>query len=321
MEKNERKEFLFYYESRQNPNGDPGFENQPRLLPDGRILVTDVRIKRTIRDYAKKKFGKVLFVDFGDDGNPVKADKRAKEILGETNDFTKLLTETFDVPLFGALVPIPKKGKKDDAESEGAGGASFKVTGPIQFSLGRSVNQPEILNPIISSHFVGKEKGGEQEHGTFGRFYSVDYALIKFQGAINPNNLSEYWSKEKGDKAWKAFQENEKIFFDCLWNGTNELTTRSKYPQRSVFYFEVTYDGVCYNDLDVLVRENENLKSKITELNPAGFDFSRLIKAMEKRKGKIKKVALAACEELEDVARDLSSSLKKTGLEIEWRKC
>ncbi|HXX96253.1 MAG TPA: type I CRISPR-associated protein Cas7 [Candidatus Bathyarchaeia archaeon] len=51
MEKNHRKEILFYYESRQNPNGDPGFENQPRLMSDGTIMVTDVRIKRTIRDY------------------------------------------------------------------------------------------------------------------------------------------------------------------------------------------------------------------------------------------------------------------------------
>jgi Cas7 group CRISPR-associated protein Csh2 len=59
--KNLKKELLFYYESRQNPNGDPGFENQPRLMSDGTIMVTDVRIKRTIRDYAKNKYGVTLF--------------------------------------------------------------------------------------------------------------------------------------------------------------------------------------------------------------------------------------------------------------------
>ena len=37
MNANEKKEILFYYESRQNPNGDPGFENQPRLMPDGTL--------------------------------------------------------------------------------------------------------------------------------------------------------------------------------------------------------------------------------------------------------------------------------------------
>ena len=54
-------EILFYYESRQNPNGDPGFENQPRLMPDDTIMVTDVRIKRTIRDYARDVKGETLF--------------------------------------------------------------------------------------------------------------------------------------------------------------------------------------------------------------------------------------------------------------------
>jgi hypothetical protein len=27
LKKNSKKEILFYYESRQNPNGDPGFED------------------------------------------------------------------------------------------------------------------------------------------------------------------------------------------------------------------------------------------------------------------------------------------------------
>ena len=45
----------------QNPNGDPGFENQPRLMPDETIMVTDVRIKRTMRDYARDVKGETLF--------------------------------------------------------------------------------------------------------------------------------------------------------------------------------------------------------------------------------------------------------------------
>src|SRR5437667_5103659 len=105
-----KKEILFYYESRQNPNGDPGFDNQPRLMTDGTIMVTDVRIKRTMRDYAKKTWKEKLFVDFGEDGNPITADKRAKEIISPDSlkgDVIKRLLElTFDVPLFGALIPI-----------------------------------------------------------------------------------------------------------------------------------------------------------------------------------------------------------------------
>ena len=47
MKVDHKKEILFYYESRKNPNGDPGFDDQPRLMDDGTIMVTDLRLKRT----------------------------------------------------------------------------------------------------------------------------------------------------------------------------------------------------------------------------------------------------------------------------------
>lgn len=320
IEFTDKKEILFYYESRQNPNGDPGFENQPRLMPDGTILVTDVRIKRTIRDYAKKKHGLTLFVDFDENGRPTKADDRANTILTKAKaagDFKKLLTETFDVALFGALVTIrnnEKKQKKSDTKNEtkqeedndasNDTGDSFKVTGPVQFSLGRSVNQVEIINPTITSHFEGKDTGGKG--GAMGKFYSVEYALIKLAGVVNPSNLLEY----KNDDIIKKFQENESLLFDCLWNGTNNLVTRSKYPQRSIFFFEVTYDGSLYNDLPLLVKETETMKGKVTALTENALDFSKLIEIMESRKEHIKQIRIAACEELKNSFKDLVGKLR-----------
>src|SRR5208282_884506 len=230
--KNLKKEILFYYESRQNPNGDPGFENQPRLMPDGTILVTDVRIKRTIRGYAKNKLHETLFVDYGEDGVPVTADARAKEIVkkGE-NIATGLLQRTFDTPLFGALVTIR-------SEEEGS---AQKVTGPVQFGIGRSVNQVQIINPMISGRFVGKvKKGAQEQFSTFGKFYSVEYALIKIQGIVNPLNLSQFLENKD---IVKKYSDAESKLFECLWNGTNSLVSRSKYPQRSIFFLEVSYDG------------------------------------------------------------------------------
>ena len=73
-------EILFYYESMQNPNGDPGFENQPRLMPDETIMVTDVRIKRTMRDYARDVKGETLFVDYNKDGIATTAQIKANEL-------------------------------------------------------------------------------------------------------------------------------------------------------------------------------------------------------------------------------------------------
>ena len=151
MKKDSRKEILFYYESEQNPNGDPGFENQPRLMPDDTILVTDVRIKRTMRDYAKNVLGHEIFVDYGKDGNAVKAQDRAREIIGKEKDIIEgLLKKTFDTLLFGALVPKEKKDKSL--------GGSEKLAGPCQFGIGRSINKVNIINPTIVGRFVGKEK-------------------------------------------------------------------------------------------------------------------------------------------------------------------
>lgn len=307
--KNIKKEFLFYYESRQNPNGDPGFENQPRLMPDGTILVTDVRIKRTIRDYAKQKLGKTLFVDYGQDGEPVTADKRAQEILGEAIDgdiMEGLLKKTFDVPLFGALVTIraPKEGEGE--------GSSSKLTGPVQFSIGRSVNKVKIINPMIVGRFVGKEKASsEKQSSTFGKFYSVEYALIKIQGIVNPINLDKYL---KNDDVVKNFADSENHLFESLWNGTNNLITRSKFPQRSVFYIEVNYDSAVYNDLPLLINENELMKGAATQLCPSPFDFTKLIKALNERRTKINNVRVAACREILADANSLVESLNASNI-------
>src|SRR5437868_13101097 len=66
-----RREFLFCYGIKMgNPNGDPD-ENRPRVLPDKTHYVTDVRLKRFVRDYFKSQYvpdepksqGKDILVD------------------------------------------------------------------------------------------------------------------------------------------------------------------------------------------------------------------------------------------------------------------
>ncbi len=302
-----KKEFVFYYESRQNPNGDPGFENQPRLMPDGTILVTDVRIKRTIRDYAKQKLGKTLFVDYDKDGKPCTADDRAREILDGnlSGDVIEgLLTRTFDTPLFGALVTI--------RNDEKGGGGSNKLTGPVQFGIGRSVNKVKILNPMITGRFVGKEKtDSDKQFSTFGKFYSVEYALIKIQGIVNPSNLDKYL--ENPDLI-KKFVDAEGLMFECLWNGTNSLISRSKFPQRSIFYMEVEYDSAVYNDLPLLINENEIMRGQATQLCPNPLMFDKVIDALVARKSRIRCVRIASCRELLDGSQSLIKKLCDNGI-------
>ena len=299
-------EILFYYESKQNPNGDPGFENQPRMMPDDTIMVTDVRIKRTMRDYARDVKGETLFVDFDENGTPTTADGKAKEIIGSLSGdvIEGLLKKTFDVPLFGALVTIRKGSDKE--------GSSAKLTGPLQFGNSRSVNKVQIINPTIIGRFVGKEKTGEQ-FSTFGKFYSVEFALIKVQGAVNPNNLGKY-SEDK--EIIKKFNEKIDMIPDCLWNGTNKLITRSKYPQRSILYIDVSYKNQIYNDLPNLVDESKDLKGMAKDLSKSPFDFSKLIDTLSKRKSEIEMVQLRGAEDIAEDVDDLGAKLKSNGITV-----
>lgn len=308
MDSKDKKEILFYYESRQNPNGDPGFENQPRLMPDGTILVTDVRIKRTIRDHAKNVLGETLFVDYGKDGSPKTADQRAKEIIKDLKGdvIAKLLDSTFDTPLFGALVTI-RETKGDEG-----GGDSAKLTGPVQFGIGRSTNKVNVINPTITGRFVGEVKKGEKQYSTFGKFYSVEYALIKIHGAVNPTNLGSYLNDEK---IMKRFSEKEEKLFTCLWEGTNQLQTRSKFPQRSILFLEVTYDSTVYNDLPNLVVEKKEMKEKAVSLVDSPFEFTKLIEVLGKRK--IKLVRVKGCEELDSDIKSLISKLNAAKIKVE----
>ena len=314
MNKDSKKEILFYYESEQNPNGDPGFENQPRLMPDDTILVTDVRIKRTIRDYAKNMLGHEIFVDYGKDGNPVKAQDRAAEILdeGEKDMIKGLLKKTFDTPLFGALIPIKGKDEKSAGDSQ-------KLSGPCQFGIGRSVNKVSVINPMIVGRFVGKEKEKkEKQHSTFGKFYSVEYALLKIQGVINPINLDKYIEDSEIKKQFDAAEEK---LFDCIWHGTNNLTTRSKYPQRSILYLEVEYDKVIYNDLPKMVTEECRKDGFARSLKDCKIKFDKLIDVLCKRKNNVRKIRVTSCQELKDEVTELVSKLKSCDInieEIEW---
>jgi CRISPR/Cas system type I-B associated protein Csh2 (Cas7 group RAMP superfamily) len=193
----------------------------------------------------------------------------------------------------------------------------------VQFAIGRSVNQVQILNPQISGRFVGKEKknaqgdSDQEQFSTFGKFFAVDYALIKIQGAVNPTNLGDFLDDSN---VVANFTDAESKLFHCLWEGTNALITRSKFPQRSVFFLEITYDGVIYNDLPLLVEEDSTLKGRASGLTTSPLKFVKLLEALKTRKGNIKKVRLASCKELHKDTQQLEADINALGITVELVK-
>jgi len=338
MDLDSRKEIVFFYESiRANPNGDPGFDNHPRMYPDNTVMVTDVRIKRTIRDHAKKASGgkDVIFVDYADDGKPIEADGRAKEILEKhdgwkgkalTSDdsgrvISGLLRKTFDTPLFGALVTI--RAGKDSGKKESG---SAQITGPCQFGMGKSVNEADVITAQIAGRFVGDSSKGRET--TLGTYSVIDYALIKTVATINPANLEldrirgrlggDAKAEKEIDEIRANFDESESRLLQYLWAGTNGLVSRSKFQQRSVLAVEVEYDR-SYGDLDTLIAAEDTKKPKehATDLADIKFGFERLVSTLGDRAKHVKRVRIACdprLDELVDAAVEKIPNAKKVDL-------
>jgi len=217
-----RSEILFLYDiSYSNPNGDPTDSNRPRQDPfSEQLLVTDVRLKRTIRDYlyAKYRIGKNdetsdLFV-YSDQADPMTLDERLKKFEANEKKFKKedLLAKCIDARMFG-IVSAPKQ-SKDSKNQEKV----FHLTGPVQFNMGHSLHSAKVEFVKGTGGFATSVGAGQR---TFREEFIAAYGLIAFYGCIDhhksePTNLSE----DDIDKMLEA-----------IWCGTVGLNTRSKAGQ------------------------------------------------------------------------------------------
>jgi hypothetical protein len=134
------------------------------------------------------------------------------------------------------------------------------------------------------------------------------------QGAVNPANLGEYL--EDGAVV-ESFKKAEGKLFSSLWEGTNALITRSKFPQRSIFLLEVTYDSSIYNDLPVLVDEDPALKGKASGLTTSPLRFTKLLEALKNRKDKVVNVRISCCRELLKDTHQLVADVNALGIPVE----
>ena len=125
-----RSELLFIYDvTDSNPNGDPIDENKPRIDEETGInFVTDVRLKRTIRDYLSDYKGQDVFIkEIREESGNIKT-KEARLADFESNE--DLLKKCIDVRLFGATTAVKDK--------------TMTLTGPVQFKYGRSLHRVDL---------------------------------------------------------------------------------------------------------------------------------------------------------------------------------
>lgn len=292
MNELKRTEILFLYDVQNaNPNGDPTDENKPRIDEEtGLNIVTDVRLKRTIRDYLRDykgydgKTGKDIFIrqTFVDEGDPTKgindAKSRAKHFA---EDPEKIKQQCIDIRLFGGVIPLETKkdkkkgkGKKDgdedlfasedneDKKSEG----SIKLTGPVQFKMGHSLHKVKLMTIKGTGAFAAK---AGKTMTTFREETVLPYSLIVFYGVVNENTA----------RFTGLTVEDVSEMLDAMWYGTKNLITRSKFEHNPRLLLTVTHNepNSFTGELDKKVKLIGNIpEDQIRSVEDYELDFSAL---------------------------------------------
>jgi len=295
-----RSEIIFLYDVKDsNPNGDPLDENKPRIDEEtGVNLVTDVRLKRTIRDYLYKFKKQEIFVREIEDeeGHIQDAKLRAEDFLikdGKPVDKNSLslvdmkkiiddnaLSKCIDIRLFGLTLPIEKEEKNKKSGKSEKKKSSITHTGPVQFKIGRS------LHKVFTKHFRGtgafaSQKGAEQK--TFREEDFLPYSLICFYGIINENAAKET----------KLTEDDVKLLLDGMWNGTKNLISRSKVGQVPRLILKVNYKEANYHigDLNNMIKLDSDVPDdEIRDISEIKLDISQLVSALCKNKSKVSNV-------------------------------
>ena len=173
--------------AKANPNGDPLNGNRPRQNYDGFGEISDVAIKRKIRNRLID-MGELVFVQsndkvvdgFGSLRERADANEELKQALKSKNNKNELFAEAackawFDVRSFGQVFAF--KGGADKSVSVG-------VRGPVSIHTATSVNQIDITSMQITKS-VNSEPGASKGSDTMGMKHRVDFGVYVFYGSIN----------------------------------------------------------------------------------------------------------------------------------------
>jgi len=168
-----------------NPNGDPLNGNRPRTTYTGNGEISDVCIKRKIRNRLQD-MGECIFVQSDercDDGFTSLSERAGKTITSYASkeDYAaQACAKWFDVRAFGQVFAY-KKGKDKEKESVSVG-----VRGPVSIHQAISIS-PVDINSMQITKSVNSEPtdDGKKSSDTMGSKHMVEFGLYKIKGAIN----------------------------------------------------------------------------------------------------------------------------------------
>ena len=218
-----------------NPNGDPDAGNMPRMDPQtGHGLVTDVCLKRKVRNYIGLKQGEQPPFEIYVKEKAVlnKQNERAYSALGFTlagdggkrkgggDEVEKarqwMCNNFYDVRTFGAVMSI--------------GVNCGQVRGPVQITFARSMDAITPVEHSITRMAVATEAEAEKQGGdnrTMGRKFTVPYGLYRTHGFISAHLAAQTsFSDEDLALLWEALGN---MFEHDHSAARGQMTTRGLY--------------------------------------------------------------------------------------------
>lgn len=194
---------LVFTATKCNPNGDPLDGNRPRTDIDGFGEVSDVCLKRKIRNRILDMGGKIFvqsddnrsddFRSLRDRADGCETFAKASKAGNKTECAEVACKEWFDVRAFGQVFPFTgtKKGKKksdeDQDESGNSDSVSIGIRGPVSIQMAVSAD-PVDINVMQITKSVNLETGDDPDKrgaDTMGTKYFVDFGVYTTFGSIN----------------------------------------------------------------------------------------------------------------------------------------
>ena len=187
-----------------NPNGDPLNGNRPRQNQDNLGEMSDVCIKRKIRN-RMQDLGYSIFVQSDDRRSPgdtytslkeradneigtvKKASKAKKQKESDSSSLTKeefarkACEKYLDVRAFGQVFAF----SSDDEETGKSSGTPVSVRGPVSIHQAMSIDSVEIKSVQITKSVNGSSSEDKKGKDTMGMKHYIRFGLYMVKGSIN----------------------------------------------------------------------------------------------------------------------------------------
>ncbi len=179
-----------------NPNGDPLNSNVPRMTDEGFGEVSDVCLKRKIRDRLME-LGQKVFVQptHGSTDGFLTLKDRSTSVLKDLTfqKTSEVACKTwFDVRAFGQVLAFKgkkaPKGKKAEGEEEtsAAKGVSCGIRGPVTVQSAFSLQPIRVTSLQITKSVSNEGDGLSRGSDTMGMKHRVDRGIYRFFGSMSP---------------------------------------------------------------------------------------------------------------------------------------